>query len=125
MEYLEDGQTPEEEEKKGILDSLFGEKAEPKTVQSMKVRILLDNPYTKSIDVEAAAPNSEIRTGTISYKNNRRALEKVMQLLSEIQKTSQEPAEGQPRMTSDFSENDPDLQKSRSNPRNEVSDQAE
>ncbi|MCD7921069.1 MAG: DUF4428 domain-containing protein [Clostridiales bacterium] len=84
MQYLEDGQPVENEEKTGLLGSLFGDKSEAKTIRSMKIRIDLDNPYTKTVDIEMIAPNSELKTGSITYKSNRRTLEKVKEILSGI-----------------------------------------
>ncbi|MCD7981906.1 MAG: hypothetical protein LUF32_06280 [Clostridiales bacterium] len=120
MEYLEDGQPVEEEEKKGILGSLFGEKEEPKAIHSMKVRILVDNPYTKTIDMEVIAPNSELRTGTLSYKNSRRALERVMELLSEIQAGALKPNEDQPAEASDFPDGAPELREGEPDPQSDA-----
>lgn len=89
MQYLEDGQPAETEEKTGLLGSLFGDKAGSKTIRSMKIRIDLDNPYTKTVDIEMIAPNSELKTGSITYKSNRRTLEKVKEILSGIQANRQ------------------------------------
>ena len=112
-EYLEDGQPVKEEEKKGFLGSLFGEKEEVKAIHSMKVRISVDNPYTKAVDMEAISPNSELRTGTLSYKNSRRALERVMHLLSEIQTGASEQA-------ADFAEDTPESGEDVSDPQNDA-----
>jgi len=89
VQYLEDGQPIENEEKTGLLGSLFSDKAESKAIHSMKLRIELSNPYVKTVDIEMIAPNNEVKTGTITYKSNRRALEKVREILSGIQANQQ------------------------------------
>ncbi|MCD8150628.1 MAG: DUF4428 domain-containing protein [Clostridiales bacterium] len=96
--YLENNEPAEEEEKKGILGGLFGGKKEPKVLRSMKVHVEVDNPYTKSIDVEAVPQNGEIKTGTMSYKSNKRALDRVMDMMAVMmgEKDKPEPAEGEP-----------------------------
>ncbi len=80
--YLENNEPVEEEEKKGILGGLFGGKKEQKVLRSMKVRIQVDNPYTRWVDVEAVPQNGEIKTGTMSYKSNRRSLDRVMDMMA-------------------------------------------
>lgn len=81
FQYLEDGAPIVEEEKKSGLGGLFGGKKEPVMLHSMKVHIDLANPYTKAIDVEAVAMNDEVKTGSFAYKSNRRALDKVLEML--------------------------------------------
>ncbi|MCD8156873.1 MAG: DUF4428 domain-containing protein [Clostridiales bacterium] len=87
--YLEDGEPVAEEEKKGAFGRLFGEKTEPKTLHSMKIHVEVDNPYTKFIDVEAIPVNEEVRTGTMSYKSHRRALNRVMEMMQTMMNGSE------------------------------------
>ena len=85
FQYLEDGQPVEEEEKKGVFGTLFGgKKEEAAMLHSMKVHIVLDNPYTKTIDLEMIAANDGVRSGSLGYKANRKALDRVMDILKRI-----------------------------------------
>ena len=95
FQYLEDGQPVEEEEKKGVFDTLFGgKKEEPVILHSMKVHIDLNNPYTKSIDIETVSMNDEVKSGSLGYKANRRALEKITEILRGISDPGQESENG-------------------------------
>jgi len=101
--YLENDEPVEEEENKGIFGGLFGGKKEQKVLRSMKVRIEVNNPYTRCIDVEAVPQNDVIKTGTMSYKSNRRSFDRVMDMMAVMmgEKDKPEPAaEGEP-MTGD------------------------
>ena len=51
-----------------------------KMLHSMKVHIDLNNPYTKSIDIETVSMNDEVKSGSLGYKANRRALEKITEI---------------------------------------------
>ncbi|MCD8230365.1 MAG: hypothetical protein LUD14_00830 [Clostridiales bacterium] len=82
--YLEDDEPAEEEEKKGVFGSLFGGKKEAKTLHSMKIHVELSNPYTRTLELEAVPVNGEVRTGSMSYKSNRKALDKVMEMMNTI-----------------------------------------
>ena len=85
----------EEEEKKGVFDTLFGgKKEEPVILHSMKVHIDLNNPYTKSIDIETVSMNDEVKSGSLGYKANRRALEKITEILRGISDPGQESENG-------------------------------
>lgn len=84
FQYLEDGQAAAEEEKKGVLDALFGEKKDPVSLHSMKIHIDLDNPYTRSIDIEAVPQHDEVKAGSLVYKTYRRPLEKIAQMLEQM-----------------------------------------
>ncbi|MCC8029046.1 MAG: hypothetical protein LIO75_04490 [Lachnospiraceae bacterium] len=90
MQYLEDGEPVEDEGKKNFLGSLFSDKTEAKTIHSMKLRIDIDNPYTKRTDVEMIAQGGEMKSGSITYKSSRRALEKMMEILKGIQADRQD-----------------------------------
>ena len=90
VQYLEDGQPVVGEEKKGVFGSLFGGKKEPVMLHSMKVRIDLDNPYTKQIDIETIGLNEEVKTGSMPYKSKRRSLDKILEALKGMTGDEQE-----------------------------------
>ncbi len=76
VRYLEDGEVPVEEEKKGGIAGLFGGGKEERYIRSMKLRLILDNPYTRLIDIEMLDLNDETKVGSMGYKSKRHALEK-------------------------------------------------
>lgn len=80
-QYLENGEPYAEEEKKGGFGSLFGGKKEPVMIRSMKIHIDLNNPYTPNIDIELMALNDEIKSNSLAYKSNKRAVDRVMDAL--------------------------------------------
>lgn len=81
-QYLENGEPYVEEEKKGVLGALFGGKKEPLMIRSMKIHIELDNPYTPNIDIEMMALNDEIKSNSLAYKSNKRAVDRVLNALT-------------------------------------------
>ena len=81
FQYLEDGQPVDWKEKRGGLGALFREKKEPVMLHSMKIHIELENPYTKYIDIEVVPQNDVVKSGSLTYKADRRALEKILEIL--------------------------------------------
>ncbi len=83
MVYLEDGGEPAEELKTG-LGALFGGKSEVRTINSMQVRIKVDNPYHKEIVAEVLNQEESVQTGTMTYKKYRKALQGMVDILTSI-----------------------------------------
>ncbi len=94
--YLEDGE-PAEELATG-LKALFAERTAPELVQSMKVEIEIDNPYIHKINIETVGPGKGMTTGTMQYKMNRRAIQKMMNVLLSIQRFAEGDTENLPAM---------------------------
>ena len=78
----------------GCASNSEGKKEEPVILHSMKVHIDLNNPYTKSIDIETVSMNDEVKSGSLGYKANRRALEKITEILRGISDPGQESENG-------------------------------
>lgn len=93
FQYLEDGQPVDWKEKKGGLGALFREKKEPVMLHSMKVHIDLDNPYTKSVNIEVVPQNEEVKSGSLAYKADRRALEKILEVLEGMRESAEDITE--------------------------------
>ncbi len=84
--YLENGE-PAEELQTG-LKSLFGERKAPTLINSMKIIIELDNPYTHEIVAETLGTGKGMTTGTVQYKMQRKSIHEMMECLESIQNFS-------------------------------------
>ncbi|MCD8300665.1 MAG: hypothetical protein LUC41_05785, partial [Clostridiales bacterium] len=79
------------EELKTGLSALFGGKSEPRTINSMQVRIKVNNPYHKEIVAEVLNQEESVQTGTMTYKKYRKALQGMMDILTSINGYAEHP----------------------------------
>ncbi len=80
--YLENGE-PAEDLQTG-LKGLF-EKQAPVLVNSMQIRIEVENPYFHEIVAETLGAGEGVTSGTMQYKMKRRAIRDVMDLFAMMQ----------------------------------------
>lgn len=87
FEYTENGEPYVPEEKKSGLGALFNKK-EPVQIRSMKLHITLTNRYTPTIDIEMMSLNDEIKSNSLAYKSNKKAIDRVIEALTGMKNNS-------------------------------------
>ncbi len=89
------------------------ERQAPELINSMKIRIEVDNPYFHEIVVEALGPGEGVTSGTMQYKMKRHTIHGMLDILAQIrlgadstEPTSTAPQEAPEHTAMDVDEGD-------------------